>query len=117
MKQLLFVLLLLIPLDSWAQQKETFDYWQFDKAIIWRGVQAFMMCNGVFTSNRTLDQVFEQELAYVWGRPGTVKDDDYVVDSEKRAVAVGLSDDLPAMPPTFLGLTEICFGICLCRRK
>jgi hypothetical protein len=97
MKQLLFVLLLLIPLDSWAQQKETFDYWQFDKAIIWRGVQAFMMCNGVFTSNRTLDQVFEQELAYVWGRPGTVKDDDYVVDSEKRAVAVGLSDDLPAM--------------------
>ena len=97
MKRLSIVLLLLVPLNSWAQPKETFDYWQFDKAIIWRGVQAFMMCNGVFTSNRTLDQIFEQELAYVWGKPGTVKGDDYVVDEEKRAVAVGLSDDLPTM--------------------
>ena len=97
MKRLSFVLLLLVPLNSWAQQKETFDYWQFDQAIIWRGVQAFMICNGVFTSNRTIDQVFEQELAYVRGRPGTVEGDDYIVDTEKRAVAVGLVDDLPAM--------------------
>ncbi len=97
MKRLSFVLLLLVPLNTWAQQKETFDYWQYDKAIIWRGVQAFMMCNGVFTSNRTIDQIFEQELAYVWGRPGTVKGDDYVVDEEKRAVAVGLADDIPTM--------------------
>ncbi len=97
MKRLSLVLLLLVPLTAWAQQKETFDYWQLDKALIWRGVQAFMMCNGVYTSNRTLDQIFEQELAYVWGRPGTVEGDDYVVDTEKRAVAVGLADDLPAM--------------------
>ncbi len=97
MKRLSVVLLLLLPINSWAQQKETFDYWQFNQAIIWRGVQAFMICNGVFTSNRTVGQVFEQELAYVRGQPGTVEGDDYIVDTEKRAVAVGLADDLPAM--------------------
>ncbi len=97
MKRLSVVLLLLVPINSWAQQKETFDYWQFNQAIIWRGVQAFMICNGVFTSNRTVGQVFEQELAYVRGQPGTVEGDDYIVDTEKRAVAVGLADDLPAM--------------------
>ena len=97
MKRLPLLLLLLVPLASQAQQQEAYDYWQFDKALVWRGVQAFMMCNGVFTSNRTLDQVFAQELAYVRGRPGTVEGDDYVVDREKRAVAVGLADELPAM--------------------
>lgn len=97
MKYLSLLLLLLTPLQALAQQEETFDYWQFDKALIWRGVQAFMMCNGVFTSNRTIDQVFAQELAYVQGRSRTVEEEDYVVDTEKRAVAVGLSDDLPAM--------------------
>lgn len=97
MKRLALILLLLVPLTAQAQQEETYDYWQFDKALIWRGVQAFMMCNGVFTSNRTLDQIFEQELAYVWGRPGTVEKEDFVVDQEKRAVAVGLADEVPAM--------------------
>lgn len=97
MKRLFYVLLILIPLNSWAQQRETFDYCQYEKAIVWRGVQAFMICSGIFTSNRTLDQIFEQELAYVRGRPGTVEKDDCVVDKKKRAVAVGLSDDLPTM--------------------
>ncbi len=93
------VALLVLPFfgSALAQQKETFDYWQFDKALIWRGVQAFMMCNGVFTSKRTLDQVFEQELAYIRGRGATVESKDFVVDTEKRAVAVGLEDQLPAM--------------------
>lgn len=97
MKRLALILVLLTPLTAWAQQEETYDYWQFDKALIWRGVQAFMMCNGVFTSHRTLDQIFEQELAYVWGRPGTIEKDDYAVDKEKRAVVVGLADMLPPM--------------------
>ncbi|MEE8583924.1 MAG: serine hydrolase [Acidobacteriota bacterium] len=96
------LLVLLFPASSLAQQElaqqeEAFDYWQFDKAIVWRGVQALMLCNGLFTSNRSLDQIVEQELAYVRGRPGTVEGDDFVIDTEKRAVAVGLSDDLPAM--------------------
>ena len=97
MKRLAFALLLLAPLTAWAQPKETYDYWQFDKALIWRGVQTFMICNGLFTSDRTLDQVFEQELAYVEGRPGVVAVGDVVVDEAKRAVVAGQADDLPAM--------------------
>ncbi|MFQ5570668.1 MAG: serine hydrolase domain-containing protein [Rhodothermales bacterium] len=97
MRRLGLVLLVLLPLTARAQQKETFDYWQFDKALIWRGVQTLMMCNGLFTSNRTLDQIFAQELAYVRGRPGTIDSDDFLIDTERRAVAVGFGDDLPAM--------------------
>jgi CubicO group peptidase (beta-lactamase class C family) len=80
-----------------AQQEESYDYWAFNKAMIWRGVQAFMICNGIFTSDRTLEQVTDQELAYVRGRPGFIDGDDIVIDRDRRAVAVGLEDELPAM--------------------
>lgn len=89
MKKLILFLLLSIPLTSFAQQKETFDYWQYDKDIIRRGVQAIMMCNGLFVSDRTVEQVFDQELAYISGRLGSVEKSDFVVDHEKRAVAIG----------------------------
>ncbi|HSR53078.1 MAG TPA: serine hydrolase [Acidobacteriota bacterium] len=94
---LVLILFLLLPAGLKAQQEENFDYWQFEKAVIRRGVQAFMMCNGLFTSGRTLDQIFEQELVYISGRLGQVETQDFLVDSQKKAVAVGLSDDLPAM--------------------
>ena len=80
-----------------AQQEESYDYWAFNKALIWRGVQAFMICNGIFTSDRTLEQVTDQELAYVRGRPGFIDGDDIVIDRDRRAVVVGLEDELPAM--------------------
>ncbi|NNF25910.1 MAG: serine hydrolase, partial [Gemmatimonadetes bacterium] len=54
-----------------GQQEETFDYWQYNREMIQRGVQAILLCNGLFTSNRTLDQVFEQELAYLRDPIGT----------------------------------------------
>ena len=96
MKSLIFLLLLCLPISSLAQQKESYDYWQFNKSLVARGVQSLLMCNGVLTSDRSIEQVFDQELAYVLGQQGT-EEDDYVVDTEKRAVAVGLEDDLPAM--------------------
>jgi hypothetical protein len=33
--------------------------------MIQRGQQAVFMCNGLLTSNRTLEQVFAQELKYL----------------------------------------------------
>ena len=97
MKRFALLLLLLIPSTAWAQQKESYDYWQFDSAVVWRGVQAFMICNGSFTSNRNLELIFQQELAYVRGRPGVVGREDVLVDREKRAVAVGSSGQIPIM--------------------
>ena len=47
------------------------------------------MCNGLFTSNRTLDQVFDQELAYLRTPVGSADGGDFVVDHERRAVSVG----------------------------
>jgi len=97
MKFRFLLLLLLSPLTTRAQQKESFDYWQFDRALVYRGVQTLMMCNGLFTSNRTLEQIFDQELAYVRGRPGVVSDGDYMIDYGLKLVTTGLTDKLPAM--------------------
>ena len=90
MRTCLIFLCLLLPTSSWAQQNESFDYWQYNKAIIWSGVQAFMLCNGVFTSDRPIDQVIEQELAYVRGRAGTTLGDRTIqsMRREKRSLSV-----------------------------
>jgi len=80
---------LLLPVPAAAQQESDFDHWQWNRDMIQHGVQAILMCNGLFTSHRTLDQVFEQELAYLSDPIGTPEGGDYVVDRERRAVAVG----------------------------
>ena len=84
-----------------AQQTDSFDYWQFDRELIQRGVQAILMCNGLFTSNRSLEQVFDQELAYVREPIGTAEGGDYEVDWERRAVAIGAPGAVPAMRAAF----------------
>jgi CubicO group peptidase (beta-lactamase class C family) len=84
-----------------AQQRETFDTWAPQKEMIQRGVQAVLMCNGIFTSNRPLDRVFEQELAYLSEPVGTADGGDYEVDRERRAVAVGAPGPVPTMRAAF----------------
>lgn len=84
-----------------AQQEETFDYWQWNRDLVQRGVQAILMCNGLFTSNRTLEQVFQQELAYLVDPIGTPRGGDYMVDRERRAVAVGAPGAVPTMRAAF----------------
>lgn len=74
-----------------AQQKETYDYWKTDREIINKGVQAILMCNGLFTSERSLEQVFDQELAYLKNPIGTSKAGDYKVDWDQKTVAVGVA--------------------------
>ena len=73
MKRILFAIiavLLLAPSDASAQ-RGGFDYWGPQREMVQRGVQAILQCNGLFTSNRTLEQVFDQELAYVNRDVGT----------------------------------------------
>ena len=67
----LVALALLTPSPTSAQQEEAYDYWQFNRDMIQRGIQAILMCNGLFTSSRTLEQVFDQELAYLRQPVGT----------------------------------------------
>ena len=77
-----------------AQQEDTYDYFANNREMIRNGVQAVLMCNGLFTSDRTLQQVFDQELAYLTptrfvGPVGSAAGGEYEVDYERRAVAIG----------------------------
>jgi CubicO group peptidase (beta-lactamase class C family) len=92
-------LLLLVP--AGAQQREGYDYWHPQREMIQRGQQALMMCNGLFTSHRTLEQVFAQELAYLRAPVGTPAGGDYEVDRARRAVAVGNPKTGPVMRSAF----------------
>jgi hypothetical protein len=70
--------------------------------MIRRGQQAIMMCNGLFTSNRTLEQIYAQELKFLPGPIGTPAGGDYVVDRAKRAVAIGREEGgVPVMRAAF----------------
>ena len=62
-----------------AQQEEAYDYWQQQRQMIRQGQQAIFMCNGLFTSNRTIEQVFAQELAFLPEPVGTPEGGDYEV--------------------------------------
>jgi len=94
-------LTLLLPLPSNAQQEEAYDYWQFNREMIQRGQQAILQCNGLFTSDRTLEQVFDQELAFLRNPIGTPEGGDYSVDWGRRAVAIGAPGYVPTMRAAF----------------
>ena len=94
-------LALLLPGTANAEQAETYNYWQSNQDLIQRGVQAVLMCNGIFTSGRSLKQVFEQELAYLDKPVGTAEGGDYVVDCDRQAVAVGASTGTAVMRAAF----------------
>ena len=103
MKHLITILalILLTPATARVQQKDSYDYWRFQRDMIQRGQQALMMCNGLFTSNRTLEQVFAQELAYISQPVGTASGGDYEVDRNRRTVSVGKADGAPIMRSAF----------------
>ena len=85
-----------------AAQQETYDYWGVQRDMIRRGQQAIMMCNGLFTSNRTLEQIYAQELKFLPEPIGTPAGGDYIVDRAKRAVAIGKEGNgVPVMRAAF----------------
>lgn len=95
------VLCVLAPSHLAAQQQESYDYWRFQRDMVRYGQQAIFMCNGLFTSNRTVDQVFEQELAYLDQPVGTANGGDYEIDRVRRAVAIGTPGGTPVMRAAF----------------
>lgn len=74
---------------QWAQQTNEFDYFADNRDMIRNGVQAVLSCNGLFTSERNLQQVFAQELAYLDNKVGTVEGGNYRIDYERKLVSVG----------------------------
>ena len=94
-------LVLLPPTAAHGQQERSYDYFAPQREMIQRGVQAILQCNGLFTSDRTPEQVFDQELAYLANPVGTAEGGDYVVDWERKAVAIGAAGAIPTMRAAF----------------
>jgi CubicO group peptidase (beta-lactamase class C family) len=84
-----------------AQQRAGYDYWAPQREMIQRGQQAIFMCNGLFTSHRTLEQIFAQELKYLQQPVGTAAGGDYQIDKTRRIVTVGNAGTVPAMRAVF----------------
>lgn len=84
-----------------AEQADDFDYFSANRTMIRNGVQAVLLCNGLFTSQRTLEQVFAQELRYLPDPVGTAQGGGYVVDKTLRAVAIGGGASGPVMRAAF----------------
>ncbi len=85
----LFILLTTLPAHGSDSRESGYDYATFNRQMISQGVQALLMCNGLFTSNRTLEQVFAQELAYLPEPIGDASGGNWHVDEKLKAVAVG----------------------------
>lgn len=86
---------------SFAQQVESFDYFQPNRKMIQHGVQAVLCCNALFTSNRTLEQTYEQELKYLKQAVGNAQGGDYSIDWDKKTVTIGSVDKMPLMRAVF----------------
>jgi len=95
------LLILVAAAESHAQQPRDYDYFDANRTMIENGVQAVLMCNGLFTSNRPLERVFEQELAYLEEPVGDPQGGSYVVDRALRAVAVGGGEHGPVIRAAF----------------
>ena len=73
-----------------------YDYHRATAEIVWRGTQALKLCNGLFVSNRTVEQIYAQELAGL-GEP--LPRARVEIDAIRKTVAIGVgaSDSIPAM--------------------
>ena len=89
---------LLTTLPAGAQQEETYDYWAPQRRMVRQGQQAIFTCNGLFTSNRALEQVL---LAFLREPVGTADGGDYEVDLERKAVTIGSGHSVPKMRAAF----------------
>ncbi len=84
--------LLVIGLSS--SSYADYDYFESNRQLIRNGVQAVLSCNGLFTSNRSIDQIFQNELAYLRDRViGDASGGNYSVNTTDQWVGVGGSDD------------------------
>lgn len=97
----LLLILCLCPFLLTGQQEETFDYNRPSRDMISQGVQAILMCNGLFTSHRSPEQVFRQELAYLKQPVGTAEGGDYRIDWDRKAVTIGVPGGVPPMRAAF----------------
>lgn len=67
MSRLFCLLLISLFSGSVAATENSYDYFSANRQLVRNGLQAVLMCNGLYTSNRHVSEIFEQELAYLTG--------------------------------------------------
>lgn len=82
------ILLVLAPVSNAAAQAG-YDYHRFTEAITDRGFQAMATCNGLFVSNRTLEQIYAGELR---AQGKALPQSQVEIDRTRLTVAVGDAD-------------------------
>lgn len=97
-----WLLPLLLIATTWgaplrAQQRT--DYHESTTHLVARGSQALAICNGVFVSHRTLEQIYAGELRAAGGQPLSLERVE--IDRTRRAVAVGIHGEPPVMRAVF----------------
>lgn len=102
MKHILCAALLAWPwaLASAAESPEGHDYFQHNRQLVRNGVQAVLTCNGLYTSHRELEQVREQELAYLVRFENDTQAGEMTVHRDRLAVSV-TSPGHPALTAAF----------------
>lgn len=65
------------------------DYYGSSEELVWRGTQALKICNGLFVSGRTLDQIYREELTGLRPR-GPMSQSRVNIHRGLRAVEVGV---------------------------
>lgn len=94
-------LLMTVPVVA-APTESNYDYFEANRQLVRNGVQAVLTCNGLFTSQRTIEQVFDQELAYLLDKTlGDPEGGPYTVHTSSPAVSVGGGEDGPAVTAAF----------------
>jgi len=95
---LLFTLVAGSP-NLYAAQQAGYGYHGATGEVTWRGTQALKLCNGLFVSGRTLDQIYAQEMVNPRPEPTVPMPLDRVeIDYQRKAVAIGVGDSKDPIP-------------------
>ncbi len=96
---LLCWVLLGVPLLSFAAQG-SYGYHGATQELVWRGTQALLLCNGLFVSNRTVDQIYAQEFVYPQpdGPDVPMPLNRVEINYDRKAVAIGVNDSNDPIP-------------------
>ena len=100
------LLLISLPPGSLAASENSYDYFSANRQLVRNGLQAVLMCNGLYTSNRHVSEIFEQELAYLAGARfggivGNAGGGDYQINSTLKSVSVGGGATGPSVSAVF----------------
>src|SRR5262245_41644369 len=90
---LLVVVLCAIAVNG-QQTATRYDYHASTEALINSGMQALFICNGLFVSNRTMDQLYGAELKL--DLMPIAPPDEIKIDRERKTVAIGRNGTGPA---------------------